>query len=287
MNADRERRISIDDRFDSYRTIFNHAWAGEIEDATNGTRLDPLVFALGMSWRAAANTHVLPWLVVNSLNKFWESYAQHMGFTPRFVGAMATEIPRRMEGTRISNMQRKALAKAVQEFADQIHQTLQNNPDPELSSESLWEQFLDPSCWEFRVSIWGSQQLVFGAIFFAYENFVTELVTVGNAAVPGYKPPLRYGALVEHAKTLLDPVDPTVVQRCLEDQFVTVTRLARNCLAHRGGRESDELRKTGHGLAVVDGVINIMAPDNENALRGLEERVSSLVQAALRLPQFQ
>lgn len=284
MDDEVNRTLLIDERLESYRTIFGHGWCQSVFAVAEGTKLEIPLMTLSASWRAAANTHTMPWLFIHSLHHLWHGAAKHQGLTSRFVAAMSTAIPKRMEG-KITRTQQQRLARAVQELADEIKQVWENEPDIEMEPESLWKDYLTkPECWEFKLAIWGSQQLIFGALFFAFEHFVTTLVSIGKGDLK-YRP--RWPDLVSDAKALLDPVDPSLVSKCLEGQFIEIARLTRNCLAHRGGRVSDELAKIAHGLPVLNGVVQITSPCNEQCIRHLERRVAMLVDAAVKLSAFQ
>jgi hypothetical protein len=280
MPGDLEKQLHYDTRLESYKTIFNHAWAQELSALTAGTKLDPVAFALCANWRSAANTHIFPWLVVNSLHSFWEDYAQHSGFTPAFVGAMGVEIPKRMGTTPITAVQKRGFRQAINGFAQQIHQTLKDSPPPDMSCDAIWREFT--SHYEFILAIWGSQQLIYSSLFFAYENFVSDAIAIA-AREPDYRA-YRFSQLVSDAKKHFGD---DIAKQILEGQFIEITRLARNCLAHRGGRESQELKDTKHRITVnSEGIIQIEAPDNANCIRELEKRAMILAKAAVAMPEF-
>lgn len=284
MDDEINQTLLIDERLDSYKTIFGHQWSRGILEIAEGTKLDNPLMTLFASWRAAANTHTMPWLFIHSLHHLWHGAAKHQGLTTRFVGAMSEAIPKRMTG-KITRTQQQKLTQAVKDIADDIRRAWENDPDTEMEPDVLWKDYLTmPAGWEFKMAIWGSQQLIFGSLFFAFEHFVTTVVGIGKGTA-NYHP--RWTKLVADAKALFDPVDPTLIPYCLEGQFIEITRLTRNCLAHRGGRISEELANIAHGLPVLDGVIQITAPCNEQCIRRLEKRVAKLVEAALNLPGFQ
>jgi hypothetical protein len=278
MSDELTKNLFIVTQLESYQTIFRKEWAQQIDELATGTKLTPVVFALCASWKAAANTHILPWLVVNSLNQFWGNYIRHSGFTPEYLRVLPEGLMRRMGGVQMRNMQRQALTKAVNDLAAEVRQKIQDTPDPELSCESIWNNFIQIP--DFQVSIWGSQQLVFGALFFAYENFVKDVVAIAKGEQE-YEP--LFGRLVDDAR---EQFGYDVVKNTLEGQFIDITRYARNCLAHRGGRESKKLKDTSHGIKVIDGILQITAADNNNCIRGLEKRAMILAEAATKMPQF-
>ena len=64
------KTCQIDVRMDSYRSFFDHAWAKDVMDLSSGTEISTAVFDLCAMWRAAANTHVMPWLMMQQFKAF-------------------------------------------------------------------------------------------------------------------------------------------------------------------------------------------------------------------------
>ena len=61
-------QIVLEHDFREYKTFFGHAWARRLYATVKGTKLEPLVAALCVNWKSAANTHMFPWLMVESMN---------------------------------------------------------------------------------------------------------------------------------------------------------------------------------------------------------------------------
>jgi len=279
-------RIEIDPRLEQYRTFFGHEWCRDTASIVTGTKLDQPFLTLVINWRAAANTHTMPWLFIHSLNQFWHGAVKHQNLTARLISALADRIPNKMPG-KATNMMRKKIAQAVREIAAEVEEAWKNDPDTEMEPEVLWQGYIhQTSNVEFQAAIWGSQRLVFGALFFAFEHFVTTLVAIGlGKNEDKYRP--NWNVLVSDAKKLFDPVDPTLVPTHLDSQFITITRLARNCLAHRAGKISTELAQLNHGLLLdTEGVIQINPSYNQQCIRQLENRLTAVIEAAVKLPAF-
>lgn len=162
--------LMFDDRLKSYGTIFNHAWAKRLMEMVDGTKLDSPLFELATNWRAAVNTHAFPWMMMQSLSGLWEGHLKASGLTPKFVRAMATEVPRRMGG-KMTNTARQRLAEVLQELADEIHRGMADHPDLQMDADKMWREFIDKKLSEFIVAIWGSQRFCFGALYHAYESY--------------------------------------------------------------------------------------------------------------------
>ena len=179
MSEEPRRRIENDHRLDAYKSIFNHAWAKNLDDLAGQTQLHDAAFALCINWRAAANTHAFPWLMMASLSGFWKGATQR-NVDQKCIAALSVEIPRRM-GKRITRIKAQELAEEIRKFGAQFNETLATSPDCQLETEEIWQWFLDPKLYEFHFAIWGSQRLCFSAIFHAYENFVREVIGIAES----------------------------------------------------------------------------------------------------------
>jgi hypothetical protein len=56
--------IRFDDRLESYESFYDHDWAKKFDALTRGTPLAKQAGSLGANWKAAANTHRMPWLMM-------------------------------------------------------------------------------------------------------------------------------------------------------------------------------------------------------------------------------
>ena len=68
--------IKLDPRIVAYKTFFDHGWAREISDLVHGTKFHDPIVSLCVNWKSIANSHVMPWLMVQSLKGFWEGFVQ-------------------------------------------------------------------------------------------------------------------------------------------------------------------------------------------------------------------
>jgi hypothetical protein len=144
----------IDHDLTHYGTIFKHEWVKRLQPMVNGTKLDGPFFDLTVNWRAAVNNHAFPWMMMASLSGLWQGHLKDSGFTPRFVRAMATEIPRRMGG-KITHTARNRLAQVLREFAEDIHKAWDEDPENQnMDANGIWKHFLEAEdTWEFKVAI--------------------------------------------------------------------------------------------------------------------------------------
>src|SRR5207253_2041712 len=99
MAVEATKNIKIDPRVDSYKTFFDHAWARKLDELVAGSKLAEPVFSLCINWKAAANTHLMPWLKVGNLKGLWGSqrtvygavYHTYENFVSRCVGLARNE----------------------------------------------------------------------------------------------------------------------------------------------------------------------------------------------------
>ena len=277
-------RMVIDERLESYKTFFDHDWARRIMDLAAGTKLDDCVFSLCVNWKAAANTHIVPWFTVTSMGHFAEGMTKaHEPLTMKVIKAMAARLLTEM-GDSLRNMQRKKLSDAIAKIGKEVSEGLERQEDQEeLKPEFYWQMYLgSPHPHQYRLIIWGSQRICYGAVYHAYEDFIRGCARIVSCQK-------NQTGHTGHKK-LMDVVGrhfgQQVAQDCLDAPEVRAARLVRNALAHNGGKESDELRKVQHGIRVEGGVLQIMAPDTRRLFDVLKERAYNLVEKALTLPNM-
>ncbi len=274
MEMDLVHQIRIDNRLDSYQTFFDHDWSRKIGTLVGGTKLEEPVFALCMNWKSAANTHALPWLMIESLRGLWTGFMSgHEPFALKTIKALSQRLPSEMADS-LSNMNRKKLAKVVRDIGIQVCEATETSKE-EFDPQTIWREFLRPDIQEFQLCIWGSQRICYGAIFHAYENFVRQCVGVTKDE-PDYR--AYFNQLVKDVESTFGL---QAAEFCLTEQNIKIARQVRNALAHNGGRITDEIESRPHDLAVEDGVIQIMAPDTKNLFDLLKTRALSLTEAAL------
>jgi hypothetical protein len=274
------QRIFIDERLESYQTFFDHGWSASIDTLVAGTKLERPIFNLCVSWKAAANTCILPWLMCDSVSRFSAGFS--MGrepFAVQLIEACAKRLPNEMP--RLSNMQRKTMTAAVKKIGTELRDRLAQQADEfTVSANQMWMAFLNGAgTSEFRLSIWGSQRIAYGAIYHAYENLLREAVGLASGK-PQYKVRRVSTLLTDCANLFGQPI----ADMCLADPDVKAARLVRNALAHNGGKETTELRGVAHGIQLENGELQIMAPDTRRLFDLLKVRVFKLAEKAINLP---
>jgi hypothetical protein len=271
-----EKNLLIDENYDSYQSFFDHTWAQGIDQLVTGTPLAVVVFDLCAAWKAAANTHRLPWLMFQLFRSFSVKFLHARASIGSFyVGALTQRLPTEMGGLR--HMQRKQLGDLLQ----RIYEDVRNHPDQavgEFVLDKLWDQIVPD--FEFHASLWASQRLCFGAIYYAYEDFLVRTYRV-IAAQPDYRMNNAKQFHTEFGKVFT----PELRDFCFDGE-INVARLVRNALAHSGGRETAELSKEKHQYHIEGGEIQIV-PSNTTALFNLlKERATKVTtESVARLPK--
>jgi hypothetical protein len=116
MAVELVKNIKIDPRVDSYKTFFDHPWSRTLDAHVAGSKLEEPVFSLCVNWKSAANTHIMPWLMMHSIREFWNRYLRGQeSFSEQAVSHLAQHVPAAM-GDSLSNMKRKKLAEVMKEI---------------------------------------------------------------------------------------------------------------------------------------------------------------------------
>ena len=268
--------IRIDDRFDSYATFYDHEWARQIDALVAGTKLAEPVLTLGLNWKSAANTHRMPWLMIESLkSQLYGFMRQHKPVASRVVTAMEKRFVEEM-GDTLTRKARKRATEVIRRLAKQASQAKKQatkQAEQDFDAETYWNGLLMVS--EFALSLWGSQRICYVALYHAFENFVRQCVAVVADEGDDWRPG---GELLDEAKRLFGK--PFVEQQ-VADRPVAVARLVRNALVHHGGRETKELRKLQHGIRVDDELLQIMATDTVALFNVLKDRAYNLAERAV------
>ena len=272
------KHVQIDNRLKPYRTFFDHEWARRIGHLASGTRLDEPVFSLRMAWKSVANTHLMPWLLADSLAGLLQSFLQ--GTEPaasRVIRAIHDQLLKSIGGS-LPMRARKRLSAKINDLSasailarDQAQRLLQRR----YNSNAIWQELLQTS--EFQLSIWGSQRVCYGALYHAFEDFTRQCIAIASREEDDGRPP---GGTLKVARRIYGN---NFVHSVLEDHALTVARLVRNALAHHGGRLTKELENINHGFDVEDGVVQIMACDTANLYHVLKSKAYELAEKTLSL----
>jgi hypothetical protein len=278
----------IDPNLDSYQQFFDHGWCKCMFEAVKTSPLNDAVCALMVAWRSTNGAHMLPWLMVHSLRRFAEgegdgSLRYRANYSGEVVKGIVNKLESRMQHS-LKLDQRLALKRVVTKIEEEAHDALKTaQSEADFPLAGYWEFLTHTS--EFQFSILGTQRINYGALFFAYEDFLANIIRTEEPTYSSKKEYINI-ALARH-------FGDSLADFCWNHEEVTLARLVRNALAHNGGRFGADLEKykarfvdaTGATnpklqddlFILVDGKIQI-TPGNTKYLFGvLKERVTKIV----------
>jgi len=274
--------IHLDDRIASYRSFLDYDWVRIIEKMTQDTILDEPLISLIFSWKATANAFTMPYLMMHFLTNFEQEYlrARDSSYEMAFQ-ALSDHVPERMARKHnLSHMKKKQISETITEILAEMKDAKRTMES--LDPEKLFKTFLyGKGGPELQLGVFGLAQTCYGTTFHAYEHFINQCVGLAKKN-PNYKSDGVQTLLADTRKEFGDEV----AEFCLADEQVEIARLARNALAHNGGKMNDKLKNKNHGFFVVGDVLRIVASNNHNLLDVLKVRVSKMVGKALTMPQF-
>lgn len=279
MDDEPLRNLTFDHNFTNYRPFFDHGWATTIVQIAHGTPVFNAVFDLSLNLKAASNTHAMPFLMVQSLQNFWEGMkSEEIGRT--FAPTLVRHISQRLtQEVQFTHTKRRDVQKALDKLASEALTADEVSKSTYLSVEDIWSGYTTPGkpgSAEFLLILYGSQRFCYGSMVHAYENFIREVLCTKNGQDENWRP--NVDAM---SKEIGKYFGTSVAGQCIDDAKIRAAIEVRHALAHRGGRENDKTRKVQHGLDVVDGRLQILAADNRVLFELLKERALLLVQAAV------
>ncbi|VTR97732.1 hypothetical protein [Tuwongella immobilis] len=280
----------IDPYFSSYEKFFDHDWAATILAAVKDSTLENAVNGLMVAWRSTNGAHILPSHMVESLRRYAESKMEASLHSRERYSELVIEV---IAGTLVDRMQceltheqTRSLKLAVAEIEGEVRKSMKSNQQRgQFDVAQYWESLVNHS--EFRFSILGTQRINYGALFFAYEDFIANVIRTKDFAYTS-----------KGANNQIDKVFPkhfgtSLGNLCWNDDEVQLAKLVRNALVHNGGRFGEDLEKfrsrfvtvtqldnallCGEKFNLVNNKIQIM-PDNTRYLFCvLKERVTRIV----------
>ncbi len=275
--------LFIDDHLESYKTFFDHEWADRILTETDGTGLYDIAVDLCVNWKSAVNMHVLPWFVVQSMSNVAEGMASAIEPVPVVaVKLWASEVEKEMEG-HLNRMGRKKLRELVHKSSQRAANVRESLP-PLLPAEVAWKAFLDrdqAGSHEFHLAVWGSQRLCYGALYHAYECFLTRCVGRFQR-----NEDYRVYSAKALGKDLAAAFGKDIAEDCLEQGPVVMAREVRNTLAHNGGRANANVAAKLHGVRIEEGLLHLMPADNKDLFDMLKVRAENVAMKALAVPHI-
>ncbi len=269
MNSPRDKdivqRVEIDPNYESYSEFYCVKKARQLDALTAGTHLNRLVINLCSNWKSASNTMRLPWLTVGIAASFAQGYMATKGRVNEFA-RMSQVLPAKVAlRNKIDRMNLQFAVDDVMSAAEKA----QAETAKEISPRMFWQEFVDADNAgnkEFQLAIWGSQRIGYGAIYFAYENFIRECMAIVLS-----KPELQM--IGEGLKLVCEKINadfgPDILDKCILHPEVQIARNVRNSLAHSGG--SVPAKMPPHNISVVDGYFQIQPKDTRALIQLLQD----------------
>jgi hypothetical protein len=247
MNNDGAREYVVDRNYDSYSSFFDHAWAKSMFDEAGESEFVAMVFNLTEGWKGAANTARLPWLVVNTLAHFANGYANNRpADIELLIEAMIAWFERSV-GYSLNLEQQNQMRIAANRWRTDLDEKKSMNPY-QLDQHDTWRQMLEQG--EFRIGVVASLRITYAAVYYYYEDFVLSCYKY-LCAKRNFR--IRKSFMEDLSKIYTQDVAREVWQH----NEVRLARLARHAIVHNGARETDDLKRFGNPIGVVDGILQI------------------------------
>ncbi|MEM1445340.1 MAG: hypothetical protein AAGF84_04745 [Planctomycetota bacterium] len=241
--------ISLDPRFQAYEPYFDHDWSVRFLACVDAKGLSHSGLSLCMQLKSAIVLGALPFKLVemcsaacNALN------TQNRPFPVRVLDEMIQSV---WQQSGIAESESARIQQALRSLHERA-QLASMSAKVEIQPQVLWDDLFNIP--EFRMSIYAAQRMAFCQQFFAYENYLLHLVqNLSNSD------DVRTGRqFPEHLRKVFG--DQMANHLWCSGKLKTA-RLARNALAHAGGKETKELQSINHGFEVVDGYVQINVAD--------------------------
>ena len=289
MGNDVIDNVVIDPNLDSYEQFFDHAWCERMFEAVKNSPLKEAVDGLMVAWRSANGAHLLPWLMVQSLRRFAEgegdgSLRYRANYSGEVIKGIVNKLDKRMHYS-LKREQRATLKRVVAKIEEEAVQSLKAaQSQVEFPIAGYWDFLIHTP--EFPFCILGTQRINYGSLFFAYEDFLANVIRTKEPTYSSKKEQIKVAFATHFGTDLAD--------FCWNHDDVDLAKLVRHALAHNGGRFGTDLEKyrarfveateitapllQGDKFNVVDGKIQI-TPCNTRHLFGiLKERVTRIVE---------
>ncbi|AMV21505.1 hypothetical protein [Planctomyces sp. SH-PL14] len=282
------RQWRFDEHIDSYGRIYDFEWGRKLVELSQPAPvLSEMLFDLCLSFQGVSTTLAIPVLAVDAVEAFAKG-TKLLELSSSLQLQYAKHIIARLEQSHAlnSSIERTLLVKMLEWFGE-VHEKIKGEEIP-FPRQELWDGWVkvetdegvDSRKNQFRIGIWASQRLAYSALFFAYEDFILQLLSA-----------MGHGGLwTSNAHKFEDACrrvfGDALAERCWLDSRIEDAKLIRHSLAHAGGRITKHLKGRNHGVHVDGDRLQIM-PHNVAALHHeLKGCVLALAEWAVDKPQF-
>lgn len=242
-NSEVVRTPEIDPERSNYRSFWSKDWAKQILDTTKGTDIEQITIDLVISWRCQSEVLASPDTFVEVVYRMISSYQRPAGWQ-KIAKALADNLKKE-----VPSLTKQQVVELFTALA-KIHNDMELATETKLQSlgkNQLWDMLVDPNgnATKFWFSIMGSCEMVYAAIYFAYENYVT-MVTRKRLNLPESKK--IYGGQV--GPKLDEAFSDDLAAAFFDAAEIKKARFARNSICHCGARLTEDLIEHGHDFEI-------------------------------------
>ena len=278
-----QHTIQIDPRPDSYRGFFDGGWSERFLDIARASKLRKPAFDLVRNWRAVSNARQIPWLMVECLDaNMCHNLQECVPWDIRKIRVLRQKIVAKLEAKdeRMRPMFRRKLEESMRELEVEACEIRDEVAEDVLSRrKDLWELLLEEE--QFHTSIWSSERMCYGALYYSYECFLTECVRIKRR-----KSDYQMRRADDFKKDIKDAFGQELANDCWSDQKVNIARLARHALVHNGGRMTSVLQKQPHNFPTQDEEIQIGARHTTELYELLKTKAYKMGESVVRMDEF-
>lgn len=265
----------IEQELDAYQSFYDHDWARHFGSLAKEAGLDDIFFALIATWKSAANTSRLPWLMNLSMENFAKGYSTGQKSHPaQFLDAVRDLIINKTEPP-LNKQQQLSIVKHIFSTNEQLSDAIAND---NTLNEEYWKFLIQDS--EFQIAIIGTQRMCYSDIFFAYENFSLQIAMKihkdSTIRTTDRKP--NFASKLDSA---LCPESGDTLWTCEDVQRI---RRIRNCLVHQGGKADPSLTSDPK-VDLENGYVQITVSNNRELMDFLKIKVSKIINFLKTNPQ--
>jgi len=265
---------------DAYKGFFDHEWFKNLHDmalSSNENRaFAEIILELGATWKGISNARQMPWLMMENFKNFASSFINSHTPIPiqilnKLVNRIAIDTEKKYFS--LNAKQRNDLCSVIREIETDTVQSIKNDPFV-LDIEQLWNDLINiPG---FSMSLWMSEVNSYGAIYFAYEDFLLKSLK-GSLKIEH----LKAGKIPALLKKMLGK---NIMENCWNEEPIEIARLIRHAILHRGRKLTTELEKFKSKLILEDNdEVVILACDTTNLYNLLKERVTIFSEEFIKL----
>jgi hypothetical protein len=276
------RRTGVDSRLESYQGFFDDSWRADFLDTVRATKLREVAFDLVRNWEAASNVRSLPWKMMYGLEEKRHRQIEEEPFELRKIRNLKERLVGRLKasGVTVRPLLEKQLQNAIDDLdREWVASIRQLKDELHAQPDDVWGALLGTK--DFHSSLWGSERMCYGSVYYSYEWFLKESVRI-------YQDRNGYRIDPRHFRADFNAAfGPTLTSQCWTDPAVNITRFTRSALAHNAGRMTAELAAANHSFLVEGDEIQIAALDTTNLFNLLKLKAMALAIAAASAREFQ